>query len=95
MIEEALIGDDLDSHTDPELTDNIYFKKFIQIKKYLKRNENRFVELERANLKAIKQIYAMLNPDQKLRLIRNPIIDLFIRLKFFHACYRKSSIRVS
>lgn len=52
------------------MLNNIYFKKFIQLKKYLKRNENRFVELERANLKAIKQVYSLLSGEQKLKLIR-------------------------
>lgn len=76
--EKKLIDETLNSNldtdgtepTDIETSENIYFKKFIQLKKYLRRNENRFLELERANLKAIKQIYSMLNAEQKIRLTR-------------------------
>lgn len=50
--------------------DNIYFKKFIQLKKYLKNNENKFIDLEQANLRAVKQLFSILTHEQKLRLIR-------------------------
>lgn len=67
-----------------EVAESVYFKKFIQLKKYLKKNENRFLDLERANLKAIKQIYSMLNGEQKLRLIRKScFISLFYTGKTF------------
>lgn len=55
---------------DNEKKANDYFKKYIQLKKYLKKNETKFVDLEQANLKAIAQIYSILTTEQKMRLIR-------------------------
>ena len=49
---------------------NDYFKKYIQLKKYLKRTETKFVDYEQTNLKAIRQVYSMLTSEQKMRLIR-------------------------
>ena len=64
------IIDNTETTGNSEINENIYFKKFIQLKKYLRRNESKFLEIERANLKAIKQIYSLLNSEQKIRLIR-------------------------
>ena len=47
-----------------------YFNKYIQLKKYLYKNETKFVELEQAHLKAVRQVYSLLNTDQKMKLIR-------------------------
>ena len=47
-----------------------YFKKYIQLKKYLKKTESKFVHLEQSNLKAIRQVYSLLSNEQKMRLIR-------------------------
>lgn len=52
-----------------DLAANDYFKKYIQLKKYLKKTETKFVDMEQANLKAIRQVYSMLNNDQKMRII--------------------------
>lgn len=72
LIDEALTNeeDEIDDKKDDLMNTNIYFKKFIQLKKYLRRSEARFIELERSNLTAIKQVYTMLSGEQKLRLIR-------------------------
>ena len=53
--------------------DNNFFNKYISLKKYLKNNENKFIELEQKHLKSIKQIYQLLNKEQKMRLIRKPL----------------------
>ena len=45
--------------------DNSYFKKYIRLKRYLQRNENKFILLEQQNVKAIKQLYDLLNNEQK------------------------------
>lgn len=42
-----------------------YFKKYIRLKRYLQRNENKFILLEQQNVKAIKQLYDLLNNEQK------------------------------
>lgn len=58
-------------------TDNAqkdYFNKYIQLKKYLYKNETKFVELEQAHLKAVRQVYSLLNTDQKMKLIRRFIL---------------------
>ena len=40
------------------------------IKNHLKSNEKKFIELEQKNLKSIKQLYELLNNEQKRQLIR-------------------------
>jgi len=55
------------------LKDNVYFNKYVKLKKYLKNSENKFIELEQKNIKAIKQIYSLLNKEQKFQLIRKQI----------------------
>ena len=52
------------------LEPNDYFKKYIQLKKYLKKTESKFGHLEQSNLKAIRQVYSLLSNEQKMRLIR-------------------------
>ncbi len=49
---------------------NVYFKRFVQLKKYLKTNETKFIQLEQAHLKSIKNVYSVLTAEQKLRLLR-------------------------
>ncbi|CAF0966627.1 unnamed protein product [Brachionus calyciflorus] len=49
--------------------DNTFFKKYIKLKKYLRNNENTFIQLQQTHLKALKQIFSILTPEQKLRLI--------------------------
>lgn len=82
LIDEALTKEDEDEIDDDLMNTNIYFKKFIQLKKYVKRSEARFIELERSNLTAIKQVYTMLNGEQKLRLIRKYIPITFLAIIF-------------
>ncbi len=64
-----------------DLAANDYFKKYIQLKKYLKKTETKFVDMEQANLKAIRQVYSMLNNDQKMRIIRKFLISIFFLLR--------------
>ncbi|RNA16501.1 rab GTPase-binding effector 1-like [Brachionus plicatilis] len=60
------ISDSNSIQSDPNLT---YFKKYIKLKKHLQNNEKKFIELEQTNLKALKQIFSILTPEQKIRLI--------------------------
>lgn len=46
-----------------------FFDKYIRLKKYLYKNEQKFIDLEQTNLKAIRQVYMLLSPEQKLKLI--------------------------
>lgn len=46
-----------------------FFQKYIQLKKHLYKNEEKFVDMEQTHLKAIRQVYSLLTPDQKLKLI--------------------------
>ena len=68
------IDDDIDSFKAKNDSDNkiveAYFNKYISLKRYLKANENKFIELEQKNIKSIKQIYELLNYEQKMRLVR-------------------------
>lgn len=76
LIDESFnvpIETEIENFTSQSNADNIYFKKFIQLKKYLKRNENKFINLQQMHLKAIKQIYSILTHEQKIRLIRKYI----------------------
>ena len=59
-----------------DLAANDYFKKYIQLKKYLKKTETKFIDMEQANLKAIRQVYSMLTNEQKMRIIRKFIFIL-------------------
>ena len=49
----------------PAASNESYFKKYIRLKRYLQRNENKFILLEQQNVKAIKQLYDLLNNEQK------------------------------
>ena len=66
--EEEKVAEQNESFVDER--SNVYFRKFIQLKRYLKQSEEKFVNLEQENLKSIKQVYALLTGEQKLRLIR-------------------------
>lgn len=71
--ESKIIDECLKQSSDSDLqnlTDSVYFNKYVKLKKYLKSSENKFIELEQKNLKAIKQIYSLLNKEQKFQLIR-------------------------
>ncbi len=84
--EEKKIADELlgsentddDNEVASNLDNNVYIKKFAQLKRYLKQSESRFVSLEQANLRAIKQVYSLLTGEQKLRLIRKCFIFMVI-----------------
>lgn len=62
--------EELQSYPDAE-SDSGYVKKYALLKQYLKKSEEKFVQLEQTNLKAIKQLYSLLTGEQKLRLLRN------------------------
>lgn len=53
-----------------------YFIKYIKLKKHLRNNEKNFIELEQTNLKALKQIFSILTPEQKIKLIRKLIKNI-------------------
>lgn len=55
------------------LNDQSYLKKYIKLKKYLRNNEKKFIQLEQTNLRALKHIFSILSPQQKLGLIRKYI----------------------
>lgn len=46
-----------------------FFGKYIQLKKYLYKSEQKFIDLEQTHLKAIRQVYSLLSPEQKVKLI--------------------------
>jgi hypothetical protein len=85
LIDEAL--NVADSQADDQVTTesehqstestNVYFRKYIQLRKYLKKSERKFLNLESSNLKAIKQIYSLLTSEQKFRLIRKNLCSHF------------------
>ena len=50
---------------------SVMVRKYLLMRNYLKKSENKFIDLERQNLKSIQQIYALLSREQKLNLIRN------------------------
>lgn len=86
--EEEVVDETAAAAIDKQLFENnIYFKKFIQLKRYVRRSEARFVELERANLRAIKQVYSLLNAQQKLQLIRNYFIHYILIFCFLFFCF--------
>jgi hypothetical protein len=65
-----------DNESDDHLkvaANNIFFKKFLAIKRYLENNEKKFIDLERKHIRAIEQVYNLLNSDQKKRLVPNRI----------------------
>ncbi len=77
LVSESLnrpVDEDIESFKSAANTENkiidAYFNKYLSLKKYLKVNENKFIELEQKNIKSIKQIYELLNYEQKMRLVR-------------------------
>ena len=80
--EQKIITDSLAKSVDEELAattrseaaeslnDDVYFKRYVNLKKYIKKSEIKFIELEQKHLKSITQIYNLLSSEQKLRLIR-------------------------
>lgn len=61
------VSEGVEEHMDTE--DKVYFNKYLQLKKYLYKKDAKFIELEQANLKAIRKVYSMLSPEQKQKLI--------------------------
>ena len=75
--EQKIISDSLAKSVDEELekaeedsNESVYFRRYVNLKKYIKKSESKFVELEQKHLKSITQIYNLLTSEQKLRLIR-------------------------
>ena len=86
MIDESLsssIDQDISEQAASSEQQQNYFKKYIRLKKYLKRNENKFVQLEMQNIKAIKQIFDLLTNEQRRSLIRKLVCLAFFILKVF------------
>ena len=77
LVSESLnrpVDEDIESfkeaaNTESKIVD-AYFNKYLSLKKYLRVNENKFIELEQKNIESIKQIYELLNYEQKMRLVR-------------------------
>ena len=61
--------DEDEDEEDAACEKHVILSKYIQLKRYLQRNEGRFVQLEQANLRAIRQLYTMLTREQKFNLI--------------------------
>ena len=83
--DQALINESLSSSIDQDMSEQAaatgeqqqnYLKKYIGLKKYLKRNENKFIQLEMQNIKAIKQIFDLLTNEQRRSLIREWILPV-------------------
>ena len=73
IVSECISKSVEDEETSQQLNDNdqkYFFNKYIKLKKYLYNNEEKFVELEQTHLKAIRQVYSLLSPEQKMKLIR-------------------------
>jgi hypothetical protein len=69
---------DTNNNNNNKLAADAYFNKYISLKRYLTANENKFIELEQKNIKSIKQIYELLNYEQKMRLVRKlKIVSFF------------------
>jgi hypothetical protein len=67
-----------------------YYDKYQLIKKYYKLNEEKFVRMQELGLKSIKQLFVMLNKEQRLCLISeslhplNPIEINLLCLTFYN-----------
>jgi hypothetical protein len=80
LAEEKKLVDEILSNTESESESqnadvtnqpNAFAKKYLVLKNYIKKTEQKFIDLETQNLKSIQQVYGLLNREQKLNLIRN------------------------
>ena len=70
--EEKLISECLEKSIESDIDsqqNNEYFQKYIQLKKYLQKNEKKFIELEKTHLKALRNIFSMLSNEQRMKLV--------------------------
>ena len=66
---------ELEAKSQDPIQNNEYFKKYIQLKKYLNKNEKKFIDLEQTHLKALRNMYSVLTKSQKMKLICNLNLD--------------------
>lgn len=63
------VAEEADQAPASECEQKQLFGKYIQLKKYVHRSEQKFIDLEQKHLKAIRQVYSLLSAEQKVKLI--------------------------